>query len=61
VAVTRLVLRIPLSVPSVTVSLIVATLWWAAVGRWGAYLPTALLLLSLWVLSVVRRAQGHRP
>jgi hypothetical protein len=51
--VTRFALKLPLTIPSVTVSLISATLWWAAVQRWGLILPSAVLLFGLWTLSRV--------
>jgi hypothetical protein len=59
--VTRFVLKLPLTIPSVTVSLIVVTLWWAAVQRWGLIPPAAMLTTGLWLLSMVlaaRRPQG---
>jgi hypothetical protein len=56
--VTRFVLKLPLTIPSVTVSLITATLWWAAVQRWGLVPPSALLVLGLWTLSRVLPATG---
>lgn len=58
--VTRFVLDLPLTVPNITVSLIVATLWWAAVGRWGLVPPSAMLVVGLWLLSRLLPAGGPR-
>jgi hypothetical protein len=51
ILVTRFVLELPLTIPTVSLSLIAATLWWAAVERWGLLVPVAMLSLGLWLLS----------